>query len=280
MDYGSKVAVADIWCGPKAHRDLILDLAGPFRLRDAQGADLTPRSRKAQGLLALLGTSPGLRRSRAWLQDKLWSDRGAEQGAASLRQCLTEIRAILRDHLDCLRAESGWIALDPGRVEVNSALPDQDTGDVEFLEGLDIRDPEFEHWLRDQRMLHSQRANRFQLAEPPHGLGKRHDFSRSLIRVEKDQGGYFGEDVRAADLIRAYEAQIAALERLVGKQALELELLKGAMRDGPPPENGPRSVIPGLSAAEGSQRGALGPSSSPSHEWAPRGGQSRAGRPG
>ena len=60
--------------------ELILDLGGPLRLSDAGGADLTPRARKAQGLLALLGTAPGLKRSRSWLQDKLWSDRGAGAG--------------------------------------------------------------------------------------------------------------------------------------------------------------------------------------------------------
>ena len=136
----------------KPVRTLVLRLGGPLELRDTDGNDLTPRARKAQGLLALLGTSPGLRRSRSWLQDKLWSDRGPEQGAASLRQCLTEIRRSLRDHVDCLVTETGWVGLDPGRVEVQMAAPAQPQGARgEFLEGLDVRDPEFEHWLRDQR---------------------------------------------------------------------------------------------------------------------------------
>ena len=62
--------------------------------------------------------------------------------------------------------------------------------------------------------------------ETLHGLSKRHDLSRNLIRiwVEKYQAGGLDEDV-AADLLQAYEARIAALERLVGRQALELELL-------------------------------------------------------
>jgi hypothetical protein len=42
----------------------------------------------------------------------------------------------------------------------------------------------------------------------------------------------FDEDAIAADLVEAYEARIAALERLVGKQALELEFLKGALKHG------------------------------------------------
>ena len=36
--------------------------------------------------------------------------------------------------------------------------------------------------------------------------------------------------MQAADLIQEYEAKIAALERMAGRQALELELLKGALR--------------------------------------------------
>lgn len=137
----------------KPVRTLVLRLGGPLELRDTDGHDLTPRARKAQGLLALLGTSPGLRRSRSWLQDKLWSDRGPEQGAASLRQCLTEIRRSLGDHVHCLVAETGWVGLDPDQVEVLlSAPPGPQGATSEFLEGLDIRDPEFENWLRDQRM--------------------------------------------------------------------------------------------------------------------------------
>jgi hypothetical protein len=135
---------------------LFLDLAGPLRLSDALGTDLTPTARKAQGLLALVGTAPGLRRSRAWLQDKLWSDRAPEQGAASLRQCLRSIRLSLGPHVGCLRTGSGWVALDPDRVRVRTAPPEGLAGS-EFLEGLEIRDPEFEHWLRDQRMRYCDR---------------------------------------------------------------------------------------------------------------------------
>ncbi|ESW78070.1 hypothetical protein X773_22050 [Mesorhizobium sp. LSJC285A00] len=35
------------------------------------------------------------------------------------------------------------------------------------------------------------------------------------------------DDAQAADVIQEYEARIPAIERLVGKQALELEFLKG-----------------------------------------------------
>ena len=65
--------------------------------------------------------------------------------------------------------------------------------------------------------------------ETMHGLAKRHDLSRNLIRiwVQKYEAGGLDEDVAAADMMQEYEARIAALERLVGKQALELEFQKG-----------------------------------------------------
>ena len=83
--------------------------------------------------------------------------------------------------------------------------------------------------------------------ETLHGLARRHDISRNLIRIwiGKYESGAFDEDARAADLIQEYEARIAALERLVGKQALELEFLKGARQPGSRPRSEPMSVITG-----------------------------------
>jgi hypothetical protein len=156
MYHSSIIAGEALSEGSVAHK-LVLDLVGPLSLRDGAGKDLTPKARKAQGLLALIGAAKRLRRSRAWLQDKLWSDRGPEQGAASLRQCLHCVRVGLGAHVDCLKAEAGWIGLDPDRVLVRT----EGGGDAEFLEGLDVPDPEFEHWLRDQRMAHADRSARF-----------------------------------------------------------------------------------------------------------------------
>ena len=80
-----------------------------------------------------------------------------------------------------------------------------------------------------------------------HGLAKRHDVSRNLIRiwVRKYEEGAFDDDAQAADLIQEYEARIAALERLVGKQALELEFLKGALKNAARLRNEFTSIITG-----------------------------------
>ena len=71
-----------------------------------------------------------------------------------------------------------------------------------------------------------QVAQEFLSGDTLHGLAKRHDISRNLIRVwvEKYEAGAFDDDVQAADLIQGYEARIAALERRVGKPAREPEL--------------------------------------------------------
>ncbi|OPH83295.1 transposase [Nitrobacter vulgaris] len=73
-----------------------------------------------------------------------------------------------------------------------------------------------------------QVAQEFLGGETLHGLAKRHDVSRNLIRiwVEKYEAGALDDDTRAAGLVQEYEARIAALERLAGRQALELEFLK------------------------------------------------------
>ena len=72
-----------------------------------------------------------------------------------------------------------------------------------------------------------QVAEEFIAGETLHALAKRHDISRQLIRiwVGKLEAGALDDDVQAADLIQEYEARIAALERLLGKQALELGLV-------------------------------------------------------
>ncbi len=76
-----------------------------------------------------------------------------------------------------------------------------------------------------------QVAEEFIAGETLHALSQRHDISRQLIRiwVGKFEAGALDDDVQAADLLQEYEAKIAALERMVGRQALEIELLKGTL---------------------------------------------------
>jgi DNA-binding SARP family transcriptional activator len=143
--------------------ELRICVIGAFRVLAPDRQDLTPRGRKARALLAILALTPTRRRSRSALQDKLWSDRGPEQGAASLRQTLTEIRRTFGErYRDCLVSDMRGVGLDPDRVTV-----DLDTAELsefastveapQLLEDIDVADEEFEHWLRDRRTGFEQR---------------------------------------------------------------------------------------------------------------------------
>src|SRR5215471_19748755 len=70
-----------------------------------------------------------------------------------------------------------------------------------------------------------QVAQKFVAGETLYALAKRYDVSRNLIRVwvKKLETGVFDDDANAADLLVEYEAKIAALERMVGRQALEID---------------------------------------------------------
>jgi hypothetical protein len=74
----------------------------------------------------------------------------------------------------------------------------------------------------------------------------RHDISRNLIRIwmRKFEAGAFDDDAQAADLLQDYEAKIAALERMVGRQALEIEFLKGALKNAPRPRSAGTLSLP------------------------------------
>jgi transposase-like protein len=92
-----------------------------------------------------------------------------------------------------------------------------------------------------------QVAQEYIAGETLHALAKRHDISPNLIRiwVLKYEAGAFNDDAHAADLIQDYEAKIAALERMVGRQALEIEFLKGALKGAARPRSASTSGVAG-----------------------------------
>jgi transposase-like protein len=90
----------------------------------------------------------------------------------------------------------------------------------------------------------------YHAGETLHALSRRYDLSRNLIRiwVEKAEAGSLDQDLASAELLSAHEARIAALERLVGRQALEIEFLKGAQKSAPLRRSGLASVTTGPAA--------------------------------
>jgi tetratricopeptide (TPR) repeat protein len=134
-------------------------LFGPFTVLSPEGLELTPTSRKACAILAMLAVAPRGSRSRLWLRDKLWSDRGEEQASASLRQALLDIRRALGPVAGAaVTADKNTVSLDLAVVEVDALMlfagerPQAPLPETEhFLEGIDVRDPEFEEWLTLER---------------------------------------------------------------------------------------------------------------------------------
>lgn len=134
-------------------------LHGRFRVEGPEGENLTPVGSKDCGLIALLITSQHGDRTRAWLQSKLWSDRGAEQAANSLRQSIAKIRKALGDYHSVFQSNRQHVAIDLDKFEI------QRDPRFEFLEGIDVRDEEFEEWLTVERS--DQTVSRVQLMDQP-----------------------------------------------------------------------------------------------------------------
>ena len=142
---------------------LRLDLLGGFAVRDGEGREIAIRSKKAQALLAVLALSAGRPQARAKLTALLWSDRGEPQARSSLRQTLSELRKAMPDQdPPVLTAGRDDVRLDPEVVAVDAAALDRliEEGTTEalaeaaelyrgdLLDGLDVRDAEFEEWRR------------------------------------------------------------------------------------------------------------------------------------
>ena len=121
-----------------AHPVLKIHLNGRFRIIGTDGREVRLASAKAQGVVALLATESHLTRQRLWIQDELWSSSEAEKGANSLRQVLFQIRKALGENANVLEADRTTVRLSADRVRVVEAE------EGEFLEGIDVGDPEFE----------------------------------------------------------------------------------------------------------------------------------------
>lgn len=109
---------------------------------------MTPKNRKARGIIALLALSSDTRRSRLWLQSLLWSASPPEKAAASLRTTLKVLRRNFRDIGTLLETDRHEVWLG-SKVHISDTC--DDAGHAELLELVDAPDPSFDDWLRDIR---------------------------------------------------------------------------------------------------------------------------------
>ena len=134
-----------------AGETLIICLFGQFAVRTAAGEDLTPHSKKAMALIALLAECDSMKRARGWVERVLWSDRATEQAQGSLRQTVFEIRKRFGRYGRAVQSDRMSVWLDPEQVRIEPA-----GGDREFLEGLIIADPAFCDWLARKRLAYGR----------------------------------------------------------------------------------------------------------------------------
>ncbi|MEM6676462.1 MAG: hypothetical protein AAF675_01185 [Pseudomonadota bacterium] len=143
---------------------LYFQLFGSFEVVTGTGLVVTPKSKKACAILAMLVLSPGGSRPRRWLQDKLWSASDEEKGAASLRQALIACRKAMAPLPDLLVADRETVRLDLRFVRTNIEADARDEltcgSALELLEGFPFLDEEFEDWLRLERAHWVERLER------------------------------------------------------------------------------------------------------------------------
>ncbi|NBZ88018.1 hypothetical protein [Stagnihabitans tardus] len=107
---------------------------------------------KHRALFALLATANGGRRTRVWLLNMLWGASAHDGGRQSLRTALSKLRTEMAGTFDqVLRVDNTEITLDLSKVEFTGA-----PGAGEFLEGIDIKDDDFNHWLQGIRQSPDQ----------------------------------------------------------------------------------------------------------------------------
>lgn len=128
-----------------------MSVFGAFRLTAPDGRDATPSGKRAKALLAMLALAPGGRRTRSWLQDRLWSERDPAKGRASLRQELSALRHHLgRYGLEIISTPGDDVVLDLDALRID-AFVSTPPEHLDLLEGMDLPDPEFETWLSEER---------------------------------------------------------------------------------------------------------------------------------
>ena len=124
--------------------NLVFDFNERLTIRGEGGDPLPTPGVKECGVLALVALSAEHRRTRSYLQDKLWSDRPTEKAQANLRRALSNLRKQLGPHRHKLQSDNRAVWLAPSvQVTVSG-----DTQDPDFLSELTIDDPEFQDWLR------------------------------------------------------------------------------------------------------------------------------------
>ena len=118
-------------------------LFGACIVRSSQQPGYEINGAKHRALFALLATAPFGRRTRSYVQNLLWGLSCHDGGRQSLRTALSIVKSTMGKDFDAVfKVNNTEIVLDLTKVEFIGQ-----PGGGEFLEGIDIRDDEFNDWL-------------------------------------------------------------------------------------------------------------------------------------
>jgi DNA-binding SARP family transcriptional activator len=143
---------------------LKIRVLGALSFLDETGAELA-LTRKNRTVLAAIVLAGDLGLTREKLAVLFWGDRGEKQAQASVRQALAAICKGLGPFWDCLQAGPDHLAVNGQRVELDAeafetlaASPSAGDGDRalalyrgNLLEGIRLKEEDFEAWLRPMR---------------------------------------------------------------------------------------------------------------------------------
>ena len=133
-----------------------INLFGACIVRAATTDGFEIKGAKHRALFALLATAPYGRRTRSYLQNLLWGTACHDGGRQSLRTALSTIKSTMGPAFEALLTVNNTeLVLDLSKVEFlggeGSAQGGNSPGGGEFLEGIDIRDDDFNDWLQGVR---------------------------------------------------------------------------------------------------------------------------------
>jgi TolB-like protein len=221
-------------------RRIQLNVLGRFEIR-SEGEPVDLRAKKAQALLAYLAVENGRFHSRESLATLLWGGTGEERARHNVRQALSQIRRICGS-IVVSKGQSLSIACEICTIDVvefeglaneNDAKTlaeslDHYRGDL--LDGVQLREPEFEDWLRGARerlrgvaCATIDRLIDILMAEDKDdeaikALGHRLAMDPACEPAHRTLMDLLARKGRRSDALRQYRICVGALERELGAE--------------------------------------------------------------
>ncbi len=222
-------------------RWLRLNVLGPFEARWSDGEAVDIPSRKARALLAYLAVEGGRAHARELLATLLWGDTGEERARHNLRQALSKLRqccdGVVASRADTVRIDSNACRIDALEFERLAASDDIEDLQAclalyrgELLDGLTIRESDYEDWLLMARArlsrLAYQAADRLarllvdqdRIDEAIEVLERRLSMDPACEPAHRELMDLLARIGRRSDALRQYQICKDALQRALGME--------------------------------------------------------------